>query len=370
MKAVASREGLLTAVQVAMSVAPLRSPKAILQNIKLDLTENQATLMATDLEQGIRYRVSGLTIEQAGVAILPAQSVAQILRELPDETITLESTAQGVRLSGASSRFDLLTGDPLDFPEIPDFGVDAPHKLKAGTLATMIRRTLFAIAPENSRYALHSVLMEVDDSGEARLVATDGKRLALMPGTVTSVGVRREGDSLLAPKSLALLQKVLLDPEEEVEVGLHLNEALFRTSKVTVYSRLVEGRFPRYQEVFPAEAKITIPIGVGPFFSALRQARIVTTDESRGVDFTFGEGELVLSTRGAESGQSEVRMPIAHQGATLQVTFDPVLLIDALKVLEPEEEVVLHFADARKAVVLRTEDRFAYIVMPLAREGP
>jgi DNA polymerase-3 subunit beta len=369
MKATCNREGLLTAFQTVSSVVPQRSPKQILRNVKFDLSaDGQATLSATDLDLGIRYRVSGVSAEQPGTVVLPTSEVVAILRELPDESVQLVQTESGVKLSGASSRFELPSEDPLQFPEIPDFGDEEGHRIRSGDFATMIRRTIFAIASENSRYALHSVRIDFEPE-RAILVATDGKRLAVMPGQAKVSGNPPQGTFLIPPKALQLLQKVLQDPEEELHVLLRENEVLFRNQKVTIYSRLTEGRFPRYQEVFPPEAKHVIPLPVAPFHAVVRQSKIVTSDESRGVDFSFRAGELTLESRSAEVGRSEVKLPIGYDGNDIEVTFDPQLLIDALKVLDPSEEIRLHLIDGVKATVIRTGDGYAYVVMPLTRES-
>lgn len=368
MKAKANREGLLTAFQVVASVVPARSPKPILKHVKLELGEDgTATLLATDLELGIRYRVSGMEGDEAGVAVLPASELMSILRELPDETVTLDASETSIEIAGASSRFELASLDPLTFPEIPDFGEATGHKIKAGTLATMIRRTVFAVAAENSRYALHSVLVEFDD-GHVNLVATDGKRLARMPGKVTVTGEQPTGQWLIPPKALSLILKTLLDPEEEVEIDLRQNEVLFRTSKVVIYSRLVEGRFPNYRDVFPPTANIRIPVGVGKLHGVIRQAKIVTNDESKGVDFHFREGVLTLESRGADLGSSEINLPIGYDGDDIDITFDPQLLIDALRVLDADQEISVDIVDTRRATVMRSQDEYEYVVMPLTRE--
>lgn len=367
MKATANREGLLTAFSVVSGVVPARSPKPILSNVKLELEDEIATLMATDLDVGIRYQVSGLVVEKPGDAILPTSEMSAILRELPDERLDIESADNRTRVAGASSKFELAGEDPLLFPDVPRFAEGDAQVIKAGVLATMIRRTLFAIASENTRYHFNSVLLEFDE-GEARMVATDGKRLAFMPGALIRGGAGPDGLTLVPPKVLNLLSKVLLDPEEEISLAVRENEILFRASKATLYSRLTDGRFPHYQDVFPDSPKITVSLTVGPFLQVVRQAKIVTREDSKGVDFAFDEGALTLSSRGSQVGESEVRMPIGYDGPSITVTFDPQLLIDALKVLEPEEEITLEMIDERKATVMRAKDRYAYVVMPLTRE--
>src|SRR5262245_44212564 len=138
MKATCNREGLLTAFQVASSVVPARSPKPILRNVKLVIEpEGRATLMATDLELGIRYQVSGVQTDEPGEVILPTSEVVAILRELADETVLLEGTVSGVRLVGSASRFELPSEDPLEFPEIPGVADSKPSKLTAGVLTGM-----------------------------------------------------------------------------------------------------------------------------------------------------------------------------------------------------------------------------------------
>lgn len=369
MRATCHREGLLSAFQVAAGVVPQRSPRAILGNTKIEFsTPDKATLLATDLELGIRYQISGINVSDAGQVVLPVGQTIAILRELSDDTVELKDVSGGVMLQGASSRFELSTEDPLQFPDVPGLGDEVGHKIKAGVLVQMIRRTAFACAAENSRYALHSVLLQFDE-GRARLVATDSKRLALMPGSIEVAGPAPEGSWLLAPKSLQLLLRVLQDPEEEVSIVLHENDALFQTPKMTVYTRLVEGRFPRYQDVMPTNPQVRIPLPIGPFHSVVRQSKIVTNDESRGVDFFFGDGSLLLRSRAPQMGQSEVRMPVGYDGPPLELTYDPQLLMDALKVLDQDEELTLELVDTRKASIFRTGDDYAYVVMPLIRDG-
>lgn len=369
MRATCHREGLLSAFQVAAGVVPQRSPRAILSSIKIEFSPpDSALLLATDLELGIRYQISGVSTGEPGHVVLPVGQTISILRELSDETVTLKDVSGGVVLQGGTSRFELSTEDPLQFPDVPGLGEEVGQKIKAGVLAQMIRRTAFACAAENSRYALHSVLLEFEE-GRARLVATDSKRLAVMPGAVEFAGPEPEGSWLLAPKSLQLLTRVLQDPEELVSIVLHENDALFQTPKMTIYTRLVEGRFPRYQDVIPPNPKIRIPLPIGPFHSVVRQSKIITNDESRGVDFLFGDGSLLLRSRAPQMGQSEVRMPVGYDGDPLELTYDPQLLIDALKVLDPDEEWVLELVDTRKASIFRTRDDYAYVVMPLIRDG-
>jgi DNA polymerase-3 subunit beta len=141
-----------------------------------------------------------------------------------------------------------------------------------------------------------------------------------------------------------------------------------RTESAVIYSRLVEGRFPRYQDVFPTHIEVRIPLEVGSFRVAVEQASIVTSEDSRGVDFQFGSGLLRLTSQSADVGRSFVELPIAYDGKTVEITFDPRYIIDALKTLDDTAALMAELIDAKNAAVFRTDDHYTYVVMPLTRE--
>ena len=144
---------------------------------------------------------------------------------------------------------------------------------------------------------------------------------------------------------------------------------MVRSPRATIYARLVEGRFPKWREVFPSRTDaVQIEVTVGPFYSALRQAAIVASEESRGIDFTFGNGTLVLAGSTAEVGQSRVELPIAYDGEAITVTMDHRFVADFLKVLDSEKLVTIDIQDGESAALFTTDDGYGYVVMPLARE--
>ena len=120
--------------------------------------------------------------------------------------------------------------------------------------------------------------------------------------------------------------------------------------------------------MIPAQSNATIDMVVEPFYSAVRQAQIVTNDESRGVDFQFADGQLTLSSKAADVGESKVELPISYEGDDVTITFDPRFVADFLKVLELESQVQLSLIDSESAAVLRSGEDYTYVIMPLSRE--
>lgn len=370
MKVTCNREKLLAAFQTASAVAPARSPKPILQNIKLEVTDGSAILMATDLEIGIRIQVPGIEVQVPGSAILPLGRFGSILRESSDEQLHLEADPQGTLVRGQRSEFKLPAENPEEFPAIVEFKEDKYHELSARSLREMIRRTIFATDNESSRFALGGVLLELV-ADKITAVGTDGRRLAKMEVPAQSIGGHQSGDNMtiIPTKAMQLIERALADSDAEIQLAARPNEVLVKSPRAIIYSRLVEGRFPRWRDVFPQRTgTVKIELNVGPLHSAVRQAAIVTSEESRGVDFTFDAGTLVLSGRAAEVGQSRIELPVSYDGPALSITLDPRYVSDFLRVLDAEKTFTLELKDAESAAVCTTDDGYGYVIMPLARD--
>lgn len=370
MKFTCERDKVLTAFQTAATVAPSRSPKPVLQNVKLVATEQETTLLATDMEVGVRIDVPGIQVEIPGSALLPVGRFGMILRESTDAKLLVETGPQGTVVRGEHSEFKLQAQNPDEFPEVGGFQDANYHEVSARLLRELIRRTLFATDAESSRYALGGVLLEFDTE-QVIAVGTDGRRLAKMQGACRTVGECEQHDTttIVPSRSMQLIERAFQDLEANVQVSVHANDILLKSSRVTVYSRLVEGRFPKWRDVFPKRREATqIEIAVGPLYSALRQASIVTSEESRGIDFAFSAGTLVLSGSTAEVGQTRVEFPILYDGSPITVSLDHRFVADFLKVLDPEKLIKLEIEGPETAAVLMTDDGYGYVVMPLARD--
>jgi DNA polymerase-3 subunit beta len=366
MRAVCHREGLLAACQLASAAIPSRDVKPILKNLKAIAGDGRCTLMATDMEVGIRLDVVGLTIQEPGEAILPAARLIAILRESRDEELSIEADPSACVVRGPSLEFEMPSEDPAQFPDLPTFAEDSYHEISAGSLREMIRRTVFAAADEMARYSMTGVLWELED-GTARLVATDGRRLALAQGVATAHGGHSTKNQMpvVPAKAMGLLERNLDDAEEQVKVCLRPNEVLFRTGRAVIYSRLVEARFPDYKQVMPRKQGVRIPLQAAPFQAAVRQAAIMTDDESRRVTFTFAKNKLTLQAQGAQTGRSRVEMPIDYESKSVSVNFNPQYLIEMLKVLPPDAELTLELIDAGSPALFRSGSSYSYLVSPL-----
>lgn len=369
MQLTCSRNALTAAVTAVNGVVPARTTKEVLKNVKLQVSGGAATLIGTDSEIGLRCVVPDVAADASGEALLPTVRVLSILRELSDDVVKLEIAGDALWIRSGGSEFRLSAADPADFPPVAAFEDTSYFVLSAAALRQLIRRTEFATDVESTRYALGGILLELTPE-RATFAATDSRRLS-----VATAPCRAEGQPapLSAPpvvpaKAMKLIAGVLGDGEAEARIAVHANDIVVQSGAVTVSSQLVQGRFPDYRKVIPSAFSAAIDMVVGPFYSAVRQAQIVTNEESRGVDFTFTNGTLRLSSQAADIGQSKVELPIGYDGPELTITFDPRYVAEFLRVLDPAAQLKFQLIDHESAAVLATDDHYTYVIMPLARD--
>jgi len=370
MKLVCHRPTLAAALQIVAGVVPSRTPKEVLKNIKLTVDGGKAVLIGTDQEIGIRHELQNVETDSTGEVLLPTQRVISILRELTDDQVTLEATERAVVVKGGHSEFDLSTEDPAEFPNVVAFEDQSYFTVSASALRDMIKRTVFATDSESTRYALGGILLELNPE-RATLAATDSRRLAVVTSPAQAVGeINVENTTPVVPsKAMQLIERSLPDDEDAVAmIAIHGNDVLVKAGGSTIYSRLVEGRFPKYSDVIPSSFEHSIEFVVGPFYSAVRQAQIVTNEESRGVDFKFSNGQMSLASRATDVGQSTVEMPLAFEGDDLTITFDPKFVADFLRILDASTSVKLNLIDGESPAVFTVDDAYRYVVMPLSRD--
>ncbi len=356
------------AFQTAASAVPARTPKDVLRNVYMHLGTGGVELVGTDQEVAIRYGVEGVTTTSTGEVLLPTARVNSILRELQDEQFEIVVEEQSLLIKAASAEFRLSSEDPRDFPPVPEFDATDYFRIPAAVFRQIIRRTSFATDVESTRYALGGLLLEFDD-GKVTVAATDSRRLAVATAACETEGSPKapEKTTVVPTRAMALLERSIDASAEFVDVAVRENDVLMRSGRCVIYSRLVEGRFPKYRDVIPASGAVSIMQTAGPFHSAVRQAQIVTDEESRGVDFVFADSKLTMSSRAQDVGESKIEVPIEYDHEEIRITFDPRYVADFLKVLAPETLVELQLTSAEHAAVFRVEDSYTYVIMPLSQ---
>lgn len=364
MKVICDRAQLVDLLNLAGGVILSRTPKPVLQCVKLTVQEDTLTVMATDMELAIRACTNKIEIVEPGEALIPNDKFSQIVRESIDPTITLEVDKQEAQITGADSHFKIYGYPVNDFPPIPEAKGDPDYTINSGELHRLIRQTTFATARENSRYAINGVLVE-RDGNKLTLVATDGRRLALARGTCRGNSTEGATSVIIPTKALTTALKLFVDDAQDVSVKITDNQLLFTTDTAVLSTNLVEGNFPPYRDVIPKDSDRKATMRTDVLASGVRRASLLTNEESKGVRMSFSEDGLTLSSRAPEMGEAEVNVPLEkYDGEAIEMGFNPGFVSEALKVVE-ENEVTLELKAPNKPGVLRTGSEFLYVIMPL-----
>jgi len=321
--------------KIAASIAMSKDVKPVLCNVKIVADKRfGAVLMATDIGVGIRIRVD-CDVAKNGEALLPPKPFRQILESAKDERLTLETTETGIAVAreyDGNEQWTLDTLPPDEFPCVDEFMEAAYHEIPANAFCEMIRRTMFATDTEDARYALGGVCFESDigyGAGSLCAVATDGCRLAVQDASGLCVGdhsfgwTKNDGENereyfpIVPVNVLKLLTKVLKEKSAHETDAIKMaftgteqkTRVLFQCNDVTVFARLMEGRFPMWRSIVPkTDGRLHAQVRCETLRSAINQ--MVTSKTEPGVLFMFQHGGLTLESRTKESGQSKVAIPV------------------------------------------------------------
>src|SRR6478752_9061242 len=368
MKVICNRGALLEAITVAGNVVQARTPKPVLQCLKLTAADDKLTVAATDMEAGIRYVDAQVQIEQPGETLLPADKFRDIVRECVDDTLAIETSDEAgtgtAHIRGQDSHFKIFTQKASDFPPVPDFEGEPGFEVNGGLLKRLIGQTLFAAAKETQRYAINGVLL-VAKGKKLSLISTDGRRLAMAKGDLITDKLPKDGAKCIIPaKAMQMMEKLIDDPEETVGFQVRENQVIVHTSNATLTSNLVEGQFPPYDDVIPKDTDKKMTAGTADFLSAVRRAALLTTEESKGVRLAFSKNGLKLTSRSPEAGEAEVNFPCKFEGGDVEIGFNPNFLTEALRVVDTDE-IALELTAANRPGMLKGGANFLYVIMPV-----
>ena len=364
MKANFNRTALAEALGLLTSVAPSRTPKPILRCVQITAEDKEVRICATDLEVGINYSISEVQIETPGEVIVPADRLNAIVRESVDEVLVLEASDGKCEIRGADSHFTVYGQEPGQYPVVPGFEGDAEIEIGLSNLQTGIEQCLFATAKESSRYAINGVLWEIKDK-KLIMVATDGRRLARSTVKLASAPKGEVPENLIVPgKAMGLLDKIGGDEKDAVAVKLLDNQILMSCANVVISSNLVEGNFPKYEDIIPTDYTKKLTLSTEAALSAARRASLLANEESKGIQLSLETGKIVFSGRAPETGDAEVDMAIDYKGEPINIGFNPQFLIDALRVIRAAD-FELELGEPDRPGLLKSGRDFLYVLMPI-----
>ena len=366
MKIVIPTAALLNAASDASAVAAAKSPKPILECVRIHADKTTGvSFEATDLDVAIRVHLPDAEVKKAGEVVVSAQRFQAIVREITEESTTLQGEGQDLQVKTGGSRFRIRGDEPGDFPEIPAAPDSRSARIPANLFKHMVRRTAFATAKEAGRFALHGVMLKLDGK-KIEMVATDGRRLARIEAQLDAKG--KKAQVILGPRGLQLLERVIGGDETPVDVTFGDRQVIFASGSTLVSSRLIDGTFPSLDGVIPAPRDTAFVTKVADLAAGLRRASLLTTREAISVELSIAPGSLAIRSRARDVGEAEVAVPVSGDVSEARMGLNPHFLQDALKVMDPESDVRFEYTDDKAPGRLTDRDDYTYVIMPIALE--
>jgi DNA polymerase-3 subunit beta len=361
-----SKEQIINGLQAVQNVVSTRTTLPILSNVLLRAEGSRLEFTATDLDVTIASSVEA-KISKPGASTVPVKKLFGIVRELSNSEIDMEVDDKNVCTIRSGPSFYKIHGLSADeFPPRPQFKEDKKVILPQETVRGMMKKTSFAISTDESRYVLNGIFISLKDH-KMTMVATDGRRLALVDEEV-DVSEASQGEFIVPAKAVNELNR-LLQEKGEVEIRYTDNQASFtlkdeQGSSVLIVTKLIEGNYPNYRQVIPAETKERIPLVREEFLHALRRAEIMTSEKSNSVKMSFGKNKLEITANSPEVGEAKESLAVNYKGKEMAIAFNPKYMIDPLNAL-PNDEVFIELIDELSPGVLKINGPFLYVVMPM-----
>ena len=363
-----SKSDLVRELSLSQGVVEKKTTIPILSNVLLEAEGDRLTITATDLELGIRCNCPAQVIKQ-GSGTVPARRLLDYVRLLPEADVSVKfQENHWAQLVCGRSRTRIAGMSRESYPELPAMP-QVVAELRAGLLASMIGKTIFAISAEESRFSLNgSLLLLKPDS--VTMVATDGHRLAMVAKPEMVEGLAAPYRALLPRKAMGEILKLTAESGGDTVVRFSgdENHLFFEFGDRLLMSRKLTGNFPDFERVLPKEHPHFVALKKDEFRAAIERVSQFADERSRAIRVQIAPGDMRVFSSLSETGESEDSLPVIYDGPEAEIGFNAQYLLDFLRAV-PEDDVAFHFKDAHSAGEMRPAEgsgyTYRYVVMPM-----
>ena len=370
MELVVRKENLVRELQLFQGIVERKNTIPILANILMDAEGDHVTLLATDLEVGLRSRCAA-SIASPGSLTVPAKKLFEIVRSLPETDIRIETANGAVKV--AADRFDsrMQTLPREDFPSLPEPDDQTQVMLPRAAVREMVAKTHFAITGEDTRYFLNGALFVLGPE-TMLLVATDGHRLALISvpreGGVAAADAESDERVILPKKTLLELGRLVGEGEGKIGYVKGENHFSFSVDDRVLISRMIDGQFPAYERVIPKNNDKQVIFERDRLASAVKRVALLSNERSRAVKFEIGKDSVQIASNSPEVGEASEVLLIEYAGEPVQICFNAQYVLDFLAAVQTDT-VALRFKDEMSQAVMQPEGAegydYQYVIMPM-----
>lgn len=363
-----NRNTFLDGIQKTLGIVEKKTTTPILNNVLLKTEHNKLKIVATDREISLISDFDA-DIAEKGEITLSAKKLYEMVREIQGDVIHLTKSANNivkVTCQRAVYKIPGLTAD--DFPSVGDIQDVQFFNIPGSAVKDLINKTSFAMAFDESRKNLNGVLLETTSDGTThvwRMVATDGHRLAVAKA-ITPEPCPELAKGVIIPRKGLMEVKKIIDVQDNVSIGIHKNMFVVKTDNTILKVNLVDGEYPDYKRVIPAEKGVSVMLDKESFLHALRRMNVVSSERYSGVIITFAAGKMTLNSTNLDVGEATEEIDINYTGEDMDVGFNVNYVIDAISVISTDN-IIMEVGVGLKPTLIKPaeDDNYLCIVMPL-----
>jgi len=361
MKFTITKQSFLDALQQVQHVVSNRTTLPILSNVLIEATGGELKLTTTDLDVGVSGSVEA-TVEKEGATTLPVKRLVSIIRELPAESVEVSVDGKNhASIKSGPSFFKIIGLGEDEFPPLPKFEDAKEYKIAQSVLKDSLKKTSYAISTDETRYVLNGIFTSFKE-GKMTLVATDGRRLAMVENDL-EFPASNEADVIIPSKAVNELQR-LLGEDGDVVMKLTDSQIAFEINGSLLVSKLIEGNYPNYRQVIPANTTERLQVGREAFLETIRRVSLLASDKSNSVKLAFGANSIDVMANSQDIGEATEKIDVKYSGKEFAIAFNPEFLMAPLKNLATED-VYLDLIDEMSPGVVRIDGSFLYVIMPM-----
>jgi DNA polymerase-3 subunit beta len=364
MKFSINKEDILEELQLLQGIVEKRNTLPILANILIDVTKEKVEMTGTDLEVGLKSHFPA-KIDKTGAVTVSGKKLFEIVKSLAEEKeVTFkESQDSMIEITAGESEFKILCLPKDDYPQVPEPRFEKNIILPLDSVQEMIDRVYYAITQEHRYYLTGALLILKNKSIE--LVSTDGHRLAYTSQAVDDLKLDTEIKVIVAKKTLSELRKI---EDEKVEFDFDESNLFFKVKNRTLISRIIEGKFPNFEEVIPVGNPNAVVVPREEITNAIRRVSLLSSERSKGIKFFIEKNLIRLFSSNPEMGEARDKLDVKYEGENLEIGFNSQYLLDFLSVVKTES-IKFELKDENSAVLMRPEAEegleFICVLMPM-----
>ncbi len=368
MKLEVEKKDLLTLLGRSQNIVEKRNTMPILINILMEADQNHLRVFATDLEVSLKDQISA-KVHQTGKVAVSAKNLFEIIKELPEGPILLEKKENNwLRLTQKKSVFNLVGMSPDEYPVFPTFKTDHFIEIDSEILSEMIEKTLYSVSTDETRYHLNGVYFETrKETSSLRMVATDGHRLSMVDRKTSGSDQLQLTTGVIVPrKGLNEIKKLLDSTSESVELAIEGSQLIIRNNETLLLIRLIEGKYPNYQQLVPQNLRETLRAPKETLLSSLKRVSLLSNAKSKGVTLSLSKGKMEIASNNPELGDAKEEIEIDYDGKEIKIGFNARYILDVLGSIN-EEIIEIDFNDHLSPGVVRPDKDNSYtcVVMPM-----